>query len=201
MTNSAQAADSLSQIFMGIFGSSRTGIGNRCFQSGLRILRGFGHGEPDLRDFALRSDPDLGTDQCNSGGKSHGRGTGSSRGLLPVGDWDRSAASSWSKTAVIITANPCKTRSRPSDFEAGRMVAMFLAACAVAQTKGAMISLHNGQAIASGVQAVTVNNQNVNGPVAQGDAGGSYNAGFILCYDPSSPPVSEHDRHLQYHVG
>src|SRR6185437_2045173 len=76
----------------------------------------------------------------------------------------------------------------PSDFEAGKMVAMFLAACAVAGTKGAMISLHNGQAIASGTQAATVNGQNVNGPVAQGDAGGAYNAGFILCYDPSSPP-------------
>jgi hypothetical protein len=97
---------------------------------------------------------------------------------------------------VFIQQNGCDYHGQsvqnniaPSDFEAGRMVAMFLAACSIAKVKGSIILLSNGQAIANGTQAATVSGQNVKGPSAQGDAGGSYNAGLILCYDPSTPPL------------
>lgn len=80
----------------------------------------------------------------------------------------------------------------PADVEEARTIVMFLAACDAAQAPGAMIYTSNGQAIASGVQSVTVNvggtQATVNGPVAQGDAGGSYNAGLILFYDPKGAP-------------
>lgn len=80
----------------------------------------------------------------------------------------------------------------PADIEEARSIVMFLAACEAAQARGAMIYLSNGQAIASGVQAVNVNvggtNSNMNAPVAQGDAGGAYNAGLILFYDPKGAP-------------
>lgn len=82
----------------------------------------------------------------------------------------------------------------PGDYEAGRMVAMFLAACDAAGKPGAMIIVSNGQAIANGFQAATIANSqkvtlNVEGPVAKGDSGGTFNAGFLLVYNPSSAPV------------
>lgn len=80
----------------------------------------------------------------------------------------------------------------PKDIEDARAIVMFLAGCEVAQAPGAMIYLSNGQAIAEGVQAVTatINGTAVNlqGPVAQGDAGGAYNAGLIIFYDPKGAP-------------
>src|SRR5207244_325520 len=64
-----------------------------------------------------------------------------------------------------------------------------------AQSRGAMIYLSNGQAIAAGAQqtANTIggNAVTLNSPIADGDAGGSYNAGLILFYDPAgSPPAA-----------
>lgn len=83
----------------------------------------------------------------------------------------------------------------PADIEDARAIVMFLAACHAANAKGAFIYLSNGQAIASGVQSVpaTIGGTavTVNAPVAKGDAGGSYNAGLIIFYDPAgSPPAS-----------
>jgi len=83
----------------------------------------------------------------------------------------------------------------PADIEEARAIVMFLAACDAAQAAGAMIYLANGQAIASGVQSVpaTVGGTavTVNAPVAKGDAGGAYNAGLIIFYDPKgSPPAA-----------
>lgn len=78
----------------------------------------------------------------------------------------------------------------PADIEEARALVMFLAACDAAQTPGAFIHFSNGQAIASGTQSVTAviggNNVTVNGPVAQGDAGGSYNACTIVFYTPTA---------------
>jgi len=70
-----------------------------------------------------------------------------------------------------------------------------LAACHAAAAPGAFIYFSNGQAIASGVQAVAATiggtAATVNAPVARGDAGGSYNAGLIVFYDPAgSPPTA-----------
>jgi hypothetical protein len=84
----------------------------------------------------------------------------------------------------------------PADIEEARAIVMFLAACHAAQAKGALLYFSNGQAIASGVQSVTTTiggtAATVNAPVARGDAGGSYNAGLILFYDPAgSPPTPQ----------
>jgi len=83
----------------------------------------------------------------------------------------------------------------PRDIEEARAIVMFLAACDKAQSKGALIYLSNGQAIAAGTQQTTNtiggNSMTLNSPVADGDAGGSYNAGLILFYDPAgSPPAA-----------
>jgi hypothetical protein len=80
----------------------------------------------------------------------------------------------------------------PADIEEARSIVMFLAACYAANAKGAFLYFANGQAIASGVQAVpaTIGGTatTVNAPVAKGDAGGSYNAGLIIFYDPAGAP-------------
>jgi hypothetical protein len=91
--------------------------------------------------------------------------------------------------------NP-QTDIAPKDIEEARTIVMFLAACEAAQAPGAMIYFSNGQAIANGVQSanVTIGGQNVtvNAPVAAGDAGGAYNAGLIIFYDPKgAPPVAK----------
>jgi hypothetical protein len=89
------------------------------------------------------------------------------------------------------------TRITPADIEEARSVVMFLAACEAAQSRGALIYVSNGQAIANGVQAnvtATINGTavTVNAPVASADAGGAYNGGFILFYDPKgSPPAAK----------
>lgn len=80
----------------------------------------------------------------------------------------------------------------PADVEEARAIVMWLAGCEAAGARGAMIYLSNGQAIADGTQAanVTINGTaaTVNGPTAQGDAGGAYNAGLIIFYDPAGAP-------------
>lgn len=80
----------------------------------------------------------------------------------------------------------------PADIEEARSIVMFLAACHAAQSKGAFLYFSNGQAIASGVQSVTTTiggtAATVNAPVARGDAGGAYNAGLIIFYDPAGAP-------------
>jgi hypothetical protein len=85
-----------------------------------------------------------------------------------------------------------QTDITPKDIEEARAIVMFLAACDAAQAKGAMIYVSNGQAIADGVQAVTatINGAaaNINGPVASGDAGGAYNAGLMIFFDPAGAP-------------
>ncbi|MGZ3721510.1 MAG: hypothetical protein ACXVA9_01185 [Bdellovibrionales bacterium] len=80
----------------------------------------------------------------------------------------------------------------PADIEDARAIVLFLAACHAAQAKGSFLYFANGQAIASGVQSVTSNiggtTVTVNAPVAKGDAGGAYNAGLIIFYDPAGSP-------------
>ena len=83
----------------------------------------------------------------------------------------------------------------PADIEEARALVMFLAACNAAHAPGAFLYFSNGQAIASGVQSVTATiggvASTVNAPVARGDAGGAYNAGLIIFYDPAgSPPAA-----------
>lgn len=89
--------------------------------------------------------------------------------------------------------NP-QTVITPADIEEARAIVMFLAACHASQSKGAFLYISNGQAIASGVQSVATTIDGtavtVNAPVARGDAGGSYNAGFIIFYDPAGAPPS-----------
>ncbi len=80
----------------------------------------------------------------------------------------------------------------PKDIEDARALVMFLAGCDAAQEKGAYIYLSNGQAIAEGVQATTAtingNSVSLNTPIAKDDAGGAYNAGLIIFYDPKGAP-------------
>jgi hypothetical protein len=89
-----------------------------------------------------------------------------------------------------------QTSIAPADIEEARAIVMFLAACDAAKAPGAMIYLANGQAIAAGVQSVTATINGaaatLNAPVAKGDAGGAYNAGLIIFYDPKgSPPAAK----------
>lgn len=84
-----------------------------------------------------------------------------------------------------------------ADIEEARAIVMFLAACEAAGAPGAMIYASNGQAIANGIASTSVTidgvTSTVNAPVAVGDAGGAYNAGLILFYDPKgSPPSSRY---------
>jgi hypothetical protein len=84
----------------------------------------------------------------------------------------------------------------PADIEEARTIVMFLAACNAAQAPGAFIYTANGQAIANGTAQVTATingtNATLNAPVAAGDAGGAYNAGLIIFYDPKgSPPATK----------
>ncbi len=77
----------------------------------------------------------------------------------------------------------------PADIEEARAIVMFLASCYAAAAPGAFLYFSNGQAIASGVQSVTTTiggtAATVNAPVARGDAGGSYNAGLIIFFNPT----------------
>jgi hypothetical protein len=190
MSNSAAAADSLSQIFLGLFGSSRTMAQGAVSKA----TCGF-YGDSVL------ADPTYGNSLFNpsaiaalNAGITVGSLTQEEQSLLAA--YYQSASGSLG--GVFVQQNGCDYHGQsvqnniaPSDYEAGRMVAMFVAACQIAGSKGAMIMLHNGQAIASGVVQATVgpNGVTTQGPSAQGDAGGAYNAGIILAYDPSSPPV------------
>ncbi len=84
----------------------------------------------------------------------------------------------------------------PADIEEARAVVMFLAACDAAQAPGALIYTANGQAIANGTSSVTatINGTQVsmNAANAAADAGGAYNAGLIIFYDPNgSPPAAQ----------
>jgi hypothetical protein len=83
------------------------------------------------------------------------------------------------------------TNVAPNDFEAGLQVAMFVAACAAANTPGALISVANGNVANNGTSSVVINGSTtVNCPlVTGGDSGGKYNAGHILAFHPSSPPT------------
>lgn len=85
-----------------------------------------------------------------------------------------------------------QTSIAPADIEEARTIVMFLAACDAAGAPGAMLYFANGQAIANGTTAVTATingtTVNLNAPTAQGDAGGSYNAGLIIFYDPKGAP-------------
>lgn len=80
----------------------------------------------------------------------------------------------------------------PADIEEARTIVMFLAACQAANAKGSLIYLSNGQAIGGGVRQTThtINGvaSAVNTPIPVGDAGGSYNAGLILFFDPAGSP-------------
>lgn len=83
----------------------------------------------------------------------------------------------------------------PADIEEARAIVMWLAACDAAQAKGAMMYFSNGQAIANKTASVTATingtQATLNAPVAVGDAGGAYNAGLIIFYDPNgSPPTA-----------
>ncbi len=84
--------------------------------------------------------------------------------------------------------NP-QTVIAPADIEEARAIVMFLAACYAAGAPGAFLYFSNGQAIASGVQSVTTTiggtAATVNAPVARGDAGGSYNAGLAIFFNPA----------------
>ncbi len=86
--------------------------------------------------------------------------------------------------------NP-QTVIAPADIEEARAIVMFLAACYAANAPGSFLYFSNGQAVASGVQAVTATIGNttatINAPVARGDAGGSYNAGLVIFFNPAGP--------------
>jgi hypothetical protein len=190
MTNSAVASDSLSQLFLGLFGANRT-----MASSGLsKATCGF------YGDSAL-ANPAYGNSLFNPTAVG---ALSSAITLANLTQEEQSLLAAYYQSAtgtlggVFVQQNGCDYHGQsvqntiaPSDYEAGRMVAMFIAACSVANTKGAMIMLHNGQAIANGTVAATVGPNGVAtmGPSAQGDAGGAYNAGIILAFDPSSPPV------------
>ena len=200
MTNSAIAADSLSQLFFSMFNQGRSGASAAvdsavCGFYGDSTLATTGFGASLFNPANI---PALSSLIPNL--------TAEEQALLAA--YYQSALGNIA--GVFVEQDGCdyhgqsvQTTIAPSDYEAGRMVAMFLVACNLANTKGALITLHNGQAIASGTSNVGLlnadgktavldgngNQVQTNGPVAQGDAGGAYNAGFILAYDPSSPPV------------
>jgi hypothetical protein len=190
MTNAAVASESLSQLFLGLFGANRTNAQGAVSKA----TCGF-YGDSVL------ADPTYGNSLFNpaaiaalNSGITLGSLTPAEQALLAA--YYQSATGSLG--GVFAQQGGCDYHGQsvqntiaPSDYAAGRMVAMFVAACQIAGTKGAMIMLHNGQAIASGVVQATVgpNGVTTQGPSAQGDAGGAYNAGVILAYDPSSPPA------------
>jgi hypothetical protein len=192
VTNAAQAADSLSSLFMGLFGPGRTQAQNAvsnavCGFYGDSVLADSTYGNSLFNPTAI---------SALSSAITLGNLTAEEQALLAA--YYQSATGSIGGVFVQQNGNDYHPNNATgaqiaaTDYEAGRMVAMFIAACQVAGTKGAMIILHNGRASANNTQAETVgpqNNMNVMSPVAVGDAGGSYNAGFIVAYDPSSAPA------------
>jgi hypothetical protein len=73
----------------------------------------------------------------------------------------------------------------PKDYEEAQAIKMWLLASALAGAPAALMYNANGQAIANGTGQTTVGgNITVDAPSAQGDAGGAYNAGFLLLYNP-----------------
>jgi hypothetical protein len=188
MTNSATAADSLSQIFMGLLGQGRAGMAADV----AKTVCGF------YGDSAVAS-PTFGASlfeaaQVSALTSAITVGSLSAEQQALLAAFYQSAMGTVG--GVIIQQDGCDYHGQPvptviapSDLERGQMVAMFIAANYIAQTPGALMMVSNGQAIANGAQSVTVNGVTMNGPIAQGDAGGSANGGFLLCYHPSSPPV------------
>jgi hypothetical protein len=82
-----------------------------------------------------------------------------------------------------------------TDYEAGQYLQMFLAACDAAGQPGVFIDVSNGNCSCNGKgttsATITVNGASIttNAPTADGDAGGFFNAAYILCYHPSTPPA------------
>ena len=85
-----------------------------------------------------------------------------------------------------------QTNAAPIDYEAGQIFAMWLAASVVAGHNSAFIMNSNGRVHCSGTtpNSFTPPGQTTaitpNGPNSLGDGGGSYNAGLIVLYNPSS---------------
>jgi hypothetical protein len=90
--------------------------------------------------------------------------------------------------------NGAPANSGPVDYEAGMYLQMFLAACDAAGQPGVFIDVSNGNCQCNSVGQVTIKGQggasvSVHAPNAMGDAGGDFNAGYIICYHPSTPPT------------
>ncbi|MBS1960621.1 MAG: hypothetical protein JST04_00285 [Bdellovibrionales bacterium] len=78
-----------------------------------------------------------------------------------------------------------------NDYEAGVYVAMFIAACDAAATPGSLISVANGNCGNTGTVDVTVPGPGVAAKcpnTLQADTGGTFSAGYLLCFHPSTPP-------------
>ena len=201
MTNSATAADSLSSIFANIFN-----IGARKFgtQAVAKAVCGF-YGDSVL------ATPGIGTTLFDptqiaalaSATIKPSMLTPNQQALL--GAFYQSAIGSIA--AVILGQGGCdyhfassdknlaselQTQVAPIDYEAGQYVAMFLAACDAAQTPGALISVSNGNCGCNGTTSLQIPNTSLTAQVpvtTLADTGGTFNAGYLLCYNPTTPPT------------
>lgn len=194
LTNSAQAADSLSQLFLPLLGANRTQA-----QGAVQTAVCSFYGDSQLASSTFGTSLFVPTNvSALNSAITLASLSNEEQALLSA--FYQSATGTIAGVHIQQNGNDYHGQSvggtiNPQDYEAGRMVAMFLAACSIAGAPGALIMTHNGQAIASGTQSAAFtfgsNNQNLTatGPVAQGDAGGAYNAGFILCFSPSSAPA------------
>ena len=199
MTNSANAALALSTIFGGIFGNTaRKGTTNIMTAANC----GF------VGDSVL-ADPNYGTGLFTPTGITDLTTKMTTIGTISTAEQAKLAAfyqsANGAAGGVFIEfggrdyhGQNAQNTIGPDDFEVGRTVALALAAAAsvgTATTPGgfgarmSIIGLSNGQAIANGVTAVTAaaNMGTLSGlsaPNASGDAGGTYNVGWLLSYDP-----------------
>jgi hypothetical protein len=196
MTNSATAADSLGSIFSSLLGINARKYGTSSLAA---AVCGF-YGDSVL------ADPNLGSSLFDPT-KIAGLSATIQPAMLSVNEQALFASFYQSAIgsigAVIIEQgggdyhndfDPVVYASSvaPNDYEAGRYVAMFLAACDAAKTPGALIFTANGNCGCNGVTPLTIVNTtiNVQCPITSGgDSGGFFNAGTILCYSPTTPPV------------
>jgi hypothetical protein len=195
MSNASDAANSLSQVFSGLFGTkARKGASKMMVDAGCAFYGNIALADPNYgtKLFTPAQIPSLAGLTINSPQEQaqlaafYRAATGEAGGVVIQYD-----GRDYHPGATIDdVAN--------ADVEDARSFVMFLAACAAAPNgtgfgqPGALMYMSNGNANANGQtsRSVMVDGvaQTLNVPTAVGDSGGTYNAGLIMFYSPLGAP-------------
>jgi hypothetical protein len=192
LTNAAKATDALSSIFASLFTSGKSGAS----QAYTNAICGF-YGD------AAMADPGFAGSLFDYTKISQLGAIMTVSALPPefqafLTAFYQSATGGIGAVTAVQLANDYhpprpQTDAAPLDYEAGQIFGMWLAASVAAAQPAAFIMNSNGRVGCAGTVSNTItqtngSNATVNGPVATGDSGGSYNAGLIVLYGPTSAP-------------